>query len=67
MGMPCPPQSELISLSLSPLLPGVGQVRGTGGSSATSKRSAAQLGYTEDRFILRLVPRAGRRAPAIHR
>ncbi|XP_077197122.1 tRNA wybutosine-synthesizing protein 4 isoform X2 [Paroedura picta] len=41
--------------------------RGTGGSSGASKRSAAQLGYTEDRFVRRLVPRAGRRAPAIHR
>lgn len=45
----------------------LGQVRDTGGSSATSKKSAAQLGYTEDRFILRLVPGTARRAPAIHR
>uniref|UniRef100_A0ACB8FFZ8 Uncharacterized protein n=1 Tax=Sphaerodactylus townsendi TaxID=933632 RepID=A0ACB8FFZ8_9SAUR len=42
-------------------------VRGTGGSSAASKRSAAQRGYTDDRFVLRLVPGAARRAPAVHR
>ncbi|XP_054829481.1 tRNA wybutosine-synthesizing protein 4 isoform X2 [Eublepharis macularius] len=42
-------------------------VRGTGGSSAASKSSAARAGYTQDRFVLRLVPRPGRRAPLIHR
>ncbi|XP_063162163.1 tRNA wybutosine-synthesizing protein 4 isoform X1 [Candoia aspera] len=44
------------------------RVRGTGDSSAASKRSAAALGYTSDRFVLRLLPQGGpRRAPAIHR
>ncbi|XP_042316186.1 tRNA wybutosine-synthesizing protein 4 isoform X2 [Sceloporus undulatus] len=50
-------------------------VRGTGGSSAASKRSAAAAGYTSDRFAEQLLPREGgqaarrprRRAPAIHR
>ncbi|XP_060627346.2 tRNA wybutosine-synthesizing protein 4 [Anolis sagrei] len=47
-------------------------VRGTGSSSAQSKRSAAGRGYREDRFVellLRAPPggRAPRRAPAIHR
>ncbi|XP_062983308.1 tRNA wybutosine-synthesizing protein 4 [Elgaria multicarinata webbii] len=42
-------------------------VRGTGGSSAASKRSAAAWGYTPDRFVLQLVPGSGRRAAAIHR
>lgn len=44
------------------------RVSGTGDSSAASKRSAAALGYTSDRFVLQLLPRGGpRRAPAIHR
>nr|XP_056714734.1 tRNA wybutosine-synthesizing protein 4 [Euleptes europaea] len=44
-------------------------VAGTGDSSAASKRSAAQLGYTRDPFAPRLAaPRpARRRAPPIHR
>ncbi|KAM3836780.1 tRNA wybutosine-synthesizing protein 4 isoform 2-T2 [Vipera latastei] len=44
------------------------RVSGTGDSSAASKRSAAALGYTSDRFVLQLLPRGGpRRAPVIHR
>ncbi|KAK9402772.1 tRNA wybutosine-synthesizing protein 4 [Crotalus adamanteus] len=44
------------------------RVSRTGDSSAASKRSAAALGYTSDRFVLLLLPRGGpRRAPAIHR
>ncbi|KAM6447792.1 tRNA wybutosine-synthesizing protein 4 isoform 2-T2 [Liasis olivaceus] len=44
------------------------RVRDTGDSSAASKRSAAALGYTSDRFVLRLLPQGGpRRAPAVHR
>ncbi|XP_053167973.1 tRNA wybutosine-synthesizing protein 4 [Hemicordylus capensis] len=43
------------------------QVRRTGGSSAASKRSAAAVGYISDPFVLRLLPRGRRRAPAIHR
>ncbi|XP_060130111.1 tRNA wybutosine-synthesizing protein 4 isoform X2 [Zootoca vivipara] len=43
------------------------QVLSTGGSSAASKRSAAAMGYTRDRFALRMAPAGGRRAPIIHR
>uniref|UniRef100_A0A670HTV8 tRNA wybutosine-synthesizing protein 4 n=1 Tax=Podarcis muralis TaxID=64176 RepID=A0A670HTV8_PODMU len=47
--------------------PPSGRVASTGGSSAASKRSAAAMGYTRDRFALRMAPAGGRRAPAIHR
>ncbi|XP_026544170.1 tRNA wybutosine-synthesizing protein 4 isoform X2 [Notechis scutatus] len=44
------------------------RVSGTGDSSAASKKSAAALGYTSDRFVMQLLPRGSpRRAPAIHR
>ncbi|XP_061485291.1 tRNA wybutosine-synthesizing protein 4 isoform X2 [Rhineura floridana] len=46
------------------------QVRSTGSSSAASKGSAAALGYTRDRFALKMLPPGGRRrrrAPVIHR
>ncbi|XP_071611394.1 tRNA wybutosine-synthesizing protein 4 isoform X2 [Heliangelus exortis] len=43
-------------------------VQGTGGSSAVSKCSAAEWGYTRDRFLRLLVGRRRRRrAPLVHR
>ncbi|XP_065601815.1 tRNA wybutosine-synthesizing protein 4 [Cyrtonyx montezumae] len=42
-------------------------VRGTGGSSAVSKCSAAERGYFRDRFLRLLLGRPRRRAPLVHR